>query len=289
MRAVIVLLLVGGVVAGDPPTLVDDLLALVKQQGKGEEQCTREERRIEIAYDAMMYDLHVPDRTGRMQRSHKELGPNLDGAVIEIEISDRPYGGPMELPQRLHGPYYDTHCAEVREGDSYLFVSARFGESFPADLRRRILERIGAARDARPPVPVRVVAKPGRERFKRDEPIVLKVTLTNGLGAGVRFAPRIIRPTEPAASGIHLVDTRRDGKPCAFFVAVSEGHMPADATQRTVPAGGSLDVRIDAREWSLDGGWIPGEYEVAVRVVGIEVDGKVSLSVKSDPVRFTIE
>jgi len=269
-------LFAGAGVADDPPepALAQDLLALVRTLGNGQVEYSREDRRIVIAHDAMTYQIHTPDRLGRMQRAHAELGPNRDGVVVEIQLLDGPYGGPMELPAWRRGPYYDTYCTERKEGDRFLYVKARFGGCFPADLRRRVLDRLGATLRARPPVPVRLLARPRQARFGTGEPLGMTVTLRNGLR----------RPARLTTHGVFLVAVARDGE----RLAAPTGTVSPPALSE-IAARDTVTVRLDLREWKIDGGWIPGAYDVTVCMSGIEVDESVRLSVRSDPVRFAVE
>jgi hypothetical protein len=282
-------------IAQDQPAsgVVKELLELVRSHTRGQESFTRKDRRITIAYDAMTYQVHVPDRSGRMQRAHPEHGPRRAGVVLEIDVLARPYGGPMALPNWLRGPYYDTHCSELKDGDRHLFVRARFGMDFPVDLRRRILEKVGA-RDEPRPVRVEVWAVARPSRFRAGEPLALTVTLHNRLRKSIRFTTFA---TEPAPSNgetlsIDLVDIYRNGERRNLYVARPELKIPTTVsgpTARSVAPGEKLVVRLDVRKWKIRGGWVPGQYEVTVRMRGVRVDDRVTLSVLSHPVRFVVE
>ena len=267
---------------------------LVRTCSSGRESCDRDGGLVVIAYEAMTYQVHRPDRTGRMQEADAELGPRRGGVVLEVRSSSRPYGGPMELPQWLRGPYYDTHCSEVKEGDTYSFVRARFGADFPADVRERILDRVGAVHGPPSAVRVGLVARAEQARFGQDGPLALKVALRNGLARPIRF---LTFATEPSDSNgetlsVDLVDIYRDGELRNLYLARPELKIPrtiSGPASLPVAAGGELVVRLDARKWAITGGWTPGDYAVTVRLRNIDVDGKVTLAVLSDPVRFVVE
>lgn len=259
-----------------PPRLVGDLLALVREHTGGEERYVQDDERVVISFDAMTFQVHRPDRLGRLQKADAELGPNTKGVVLEIDPKLRPYGGPMELPQRLRGPYYDTYCAELHEGDRYLFVRARFGAHFPVALRKRILERVGAARVAPPPFDMWVTAKASKGRFAAGAPLVVSVTLYNGQRHPVRWS----------AEHIELAEVHRDGEPCGGPVA--EAGMARPARAHTLPRG-KTQVAVDLRRWTIPGGWVAGTYDVTLRVREIQLGERITLAVSSRPVRVVVE
>jgi hypothetical protein len=132
----------GFTLAADLPEsgITGEFHKLVRLHSKGEETYEETEKKITISYDSMTYHIHSPDRRGRIQNWHEELGPNTRGVVIEIYVSEKAYAGPMELPQTLLGPYYKTHCCELKEGKNFLFVHAKFGNDFPDEIRHKILK-----------------------------------------------------------------------------------------------------------------------------------------------------
>jgi hypothetical protein len=282
MRAAVVVLavlffgLAGGGLAEDraPPRLVDDLLALVREHTQGKERYVQDDERVTISFDAMTFQVHRPNRVGRLQKADTELGPNTRGVVLEFDPRLRAYDGPMELPQRLRGPYYDTYCAELHEGDRYIFVRARFGERFPAALRERVLERVGAARTAPPPFDMWVTAKPRQERFAEETSLRVSITLYNGLRHPVRWS----------RDHLELAEVRRDGKPCGRPEAPPGGVRAYEAAPR-----GRIHVPVDLRRWTIPGGWVAGTYDVTLRLRGIRLGERITLAVSSGPVRVVIE
>ena len=298
MRTAIALLLaIAGLgLAQDPPqpALVEDLLALLRPHSAGQETCTREEHNVTIAFDARTYRIHRPDRRGRMQRAATELGPERDGVVVRIAIRDQQYGGPMPLPGRLRGPYYETYFSQVEEAGGYLYVRASFGAGFPADLRQRVLERTGAARAVPPPVEVRLIASAVQATYRPGEPIAVRLQLQNGLSQPIRFTTF---GTEPAASNaetcnVDLVDIYRDGTPRNLYLARPELRIPdviSGPASHCVEPRGFLNVRVDLAKWTIVGGWTPGVYEVTMRMRNITVDERVTLAVMSFPLRVVVE
>lgn len=50
----------------------------------------------------------------------------------------------------------------------------------------------------------------------------------------------------------------------------------------------TLTIRTDLSQWKLTDGWLPGEYEITMRVDNLIVDSYSRLSTLTDPVRFKI-
>ena len=254
-----------------------ELSGLVRQHTQGKQLYAQNDDRVVISFDAMTFQVHRPDRTGRLQAADAELGPNTKGIVLELDPRLRPYAGPMELPQRLRGPYYDTYCAEVREGDRFVFVRARFGRDFPFALRQRVLERIGAARTAPPPLDVWVTAKAERERVAGGKPLLVAVTLSNGLRHPARWS----------AEHVELAQVRRDGKPCGKPLGAAGMARPA-RTYSVAPRG-KVHVAVDLRRWTIPGGWVAGTYDVTLRLREVRLGERITLAVSSGPVRLVVE
>jgi hypothetical protein len=281
MRTAVAILFVvatGGLADDRAPTrLVDDLLALVRERTQGKERYEQNDERIVISFDAMTFQVHRPDRLGRLQKADAELGPNTNGVVLEVDPRLRPYAGPMELPQRLRGPYYDTYCAEVNEGDRHVFVRACFGSDFPAALRQRILERIGAGRAGPPPFDMWVTAKAAKARFAAGKPLLVSVTLYNGQRHPVRWS----------AEHVELAEVQRDGKPCGG--PVGEAGMARPARANDVAPRRKLDVAVDLRRWTIPGGWVAGTYDVTLRLREVRLGERITLAVSSGPFRVVVE
>lgn len=51
----------------------------------------------------------------------------------------------------------------------------------------------------------------------------------------------------------------------------------------------AVTIKTDARKWKLQDGWLPGHYQITIRVDYLTVDRYSTLSVLSDPVGFKIE
>jgi hypothetical protein len=125
------------------------------------------------------------------------------------------------------------------------------------------------------------------------EPIPLTVTVTNGLPRAIHHAGTWTDPVEwnGETIGISLVDVYRDGQPGNLLVSGPDVTLPGNVSgigRTRIESGRSISIRTDARKWVLRDGWLPGEYDVTVRVDNLAVDSHTFLSVLSDPLSFTI-
>jgi hypothetical protein len=143
------------------------------------------------------------------------------------------------------------------------------------------------------PINVVVTGQVTPRVVKVGEPIPLTVTVSNGLGATVYHTNSALEANEwnGETRNISLVDIYRDGKEFNLHLARPEINVPylvAGIGRTGVEPGKSLQIETDARKWKLRDGWLPGRYEVTVRVDGLEIDPYYRLSVLSDPFEFEI-
>jgi len=131
--------------AADLPeqNIIEELHRLVRLCSDGEEEYHEQSDKIIISYDAFVYHIHTSNRLGRIQTWHEELGPNTKGIVIEVYILEQSYMGPLVLPQKLTGPYYDTFVNQIKSGDVYFYFQVSFGNDFPEDIKNKVLKIIG--------------------------------------------------------------------------------------------------------------------------------------------------
>lgn len=148
----------------------------------------------------------------------------------------------------------------------------------------------------RPPhrqIPVTVVITPTVGVFAPGEPILLDVELRNGLDGTIDFQGFGTAPNDWNAEtySVTLVDIRRGGDLRLLYEARPEVTPPphvAGLGRRQIQPGDSLTVRIDARKWRIHGGWIPGRYEVDVRVDHLRLDDFATASIKSEMAAFEV-
>ncbi len=131
--------------AADLPeqNIIGELHRLVRLCSDGKEEYKEQSNKITISYDALVYHIHSPNHMGRIQTWHEELGPNTKGIVIEVYILEQSYMGPLVLPQKLAGPYYDMFVNQIKSGDVYFYFLVRFGKDFPEDIKNKVLKIIG--------------------------------------------------------------------------------------------------------------------------------------------------
>jgi hypothetical protein len=143
-------------------------------------------------------------------------------------------------------------------------------------------------------IPVVVTGKVEPAVVKQGEPILLAVTIANGLKGPVGYSTYSLRPNNwnGETAYLTLVDIYRDGKPASLFVERPKVDVPekiAGVGGYPIKAGESLTVTTDARKWKIIGGWVPGKYQANLRVENLTVEGnRCILSVHSEPFEFEI-
>jgi len=128
---------------------------------------------------------------------------------------------------------------------------------------------------------------------KAGEPIPLAITVSNGLGAYIYHSTYSLKPNDwnGETHNISLVDIYRDGKQFNLNLARPKSdpaYLVSGMGSQGIKAGESLRIETDARKWKLRDGWLPGRYQVTVRVDGLQIDPYFRLSVLSDPFEFEI-
>lgn len=142
-------------------------------------------------------------------------------------------------------------------------------------------------------IPVVVTAKVEPAAVGAGVSIPLAITIANGLPSPIHHTGSWVEPTEwnGETFSISLVDVYRNGTPSNLFLHRPDLDLPDDVAgvgHVAIEPGESLSVRTDARKWTLRDGWLPGRYEITVRVDGLRVDRHCVLSVTSDPTEFEI-
>jgi hypothetical protein len=127
-----------------------------------------------------------------------------------------------------------------------------------------------------------------------DEPIDLTVTVTNGLPRVIFYSGSWTEPVEwnGETISISIVDIYRNGQPGNLFLDRPEVTLPSGVSgigRVRIESGRLLSIRTDAGKWVLRDGWLPGDYQVTVRVDNLAIDDYCTLSVTSDPIEFTVE
>jgi hypothetical protein len=130
---------------------------------------------------------------------------------------------------------------------------------------------------------------------KAGEPIPLTIRIANGLRAPIFHETFRLEPIDWNGETVHinLVDIYRDGVADNLYLArpaIKDPPMPISSMGgHEIKPGGVLEVKTDARKWTLRDGWLPGRYRVTLRVDGLRADPYCTLSVLSDPFEFEVK
>ena len=145
-------------------------------------------------------------------------------------------------------------------------------------------------------IPITVEVQPTSGVLKSGTPLLLRVTISNGLSQEIRFQTFSLSPNSWNAetTNISLVDIYRDvPQPMNLFYARPKlGETPrflAGMASYAIKPHESLSVLIDISKWQIHEGWKSGKYKVTVRADNIYVDRYTTASVLSDPVEIEIK
>ena len=131
-------------------------------------------------------------------------------------------------------------------------------------------------------------------KVKTQAEIPLTITIKNGMPGEIEFHGFGIVPMDwnGETVNLELPDIYRDGQPTNIYQSRPRAEVPRRITgmaRQVIRPGQTLTIRTDARKWNITGGWIPGRYRLTVRVERLTVDAFATLSVRSEPMEFTIE
>lgn len=129
---------------------------------------------------------------------------------------------------------------------------------------------------------------------KTGEAIPLTITVSNGLSSSIYHSTFSLTPNNwnGETCNVSLVDIYRDGKAGNLYLARPRIDVPMTVSgmgRREIKPGGKIDIPTDARKWKLRDGWLPGRYNVTVRIDNLKVDDYSTLSVLADPIEFEIK
>ena len=145
-------------------------------------------------------------------------------------------------------------------------------------------------------IPITVAAQPASEALKSGAPLLIRVTISNGLSRDIGFETFSLSPNSwnGEVTNISLVDIYRDvPQPMNLFDArpkLGEGpkYIAGISSHRIKPHE-SLAVLIDISKWQIRDGWRPGKYKITVRADNIRVDGYMTASVMSEAMEIEIK
>lgn len=145
-------------------------------------------------------------------------------------------------------------------------------------------------------IPITVVASPDSETLRSGKPLLIRITISNGLPQEIRFATFSLTPNSwnGETTSISLVDIYRAPQPQSVFYArprvgdESPNFIAGMSGYRIKPRE-SLSVLVDISKWQIVDGWKAGKYRITVRVDNIDVDTYTKASVMSDPIEIEIK
>jgi hypothetical protein len=144
-------------------------------------------------------------------------------------------------------------------------------------------------------IPITVVASPDSETLRSGKPLLLRITISNGLSQQIGFSTFSLTPNSwnGETTNISLVDIYREPRLSSVFYAKPQfGELPnfiAGMSGYHIRPRESLSVLVDISKWQIVDGWKAGKYRITVRVDNIDVDAYTKASVMSDPVEIEIK
>jgi hypothetical protein len=140
-----------------------------------------------------------------------------------------------------------------------------------------------------------VEARPAYEPLTSGRPLLLRITISNGLPEEIRFSTFSLTPNpwNGETTNVSLVDIYRKPRSMSVFYARPKlGELPRfieGMASYPIKPHESLSVLIDMSKWQIVDGWKPGKYRISVRVDNIDVDQYAKVSVTSDPIDIEIK
>lgn len=139
-------------------------------------------------------------------------------------------------------------------------------------------------------IPIVIEAHTVSDTLKSNEPLLLRISILNGLPNEIRFSTFSLTPNSwnGETTNISLVDIYRDvPQPMNRFIArpkIGQGPREiAGMSSHVIKPTESLSVVVDMSKWQIVDGWIPGKYKITVRADNINLDAYTRASVMSDP------
>ena len=146
-------------------------------------------------------------------------------------------------------------------------------------------------------IPIVVEAHTVSGTLKENEPLLLRISILNGLSKDIRFSTFSLTPNSwnGEATNISLVDIYRDvPQPMNRFYArpkIGPGapRMIAGMSSYVIKPTESLSIVVDMSKWLIVDGWRAGKYKITVRADNIYLDDYILASVMSDPFEVVIK
>ena len=146
-------------------------------------------------------------------------------------------------------------------------------------------------------IPIVVEAHTVSDTLKENEPLLLRISILNGLPKDIHFSTFSLTPNSwnGEATNISLVDIYRDApQPMNRFYArpkIGPGapRIIAGMSSYVIKPTESLSVVVDMSKWQIVDGWRAGKYKITVRADNIYLDDYTRASVMSDPFEVVIK
>ena len=142
-------------------------------------------------------------------------------------------------------------------------------------------------------LPVVAMVTPAREVFDADEPLLVRVTITNNLPAEIGFQTYATEMTDwnGEVSNLSMVEIGRPGGliiPGSYRPVVAPPSIIPGIGRERVASGQTLTVTTNLRKWDI-GGWDAGEYALRFAVSGIAIDDNTTATIRTPCARFSIQ
>ena len=145
-------------------------------------------------------------------------------------------------------------------------------------------------------IPITVVASLDSETLRSGNPLLLRITISNGLPRMIRFSTFSLTPNSwnGETTDISLVDIYREPRSMGLFYARPKigddgPRFIAGMSSYQIKPGQSLSVLVDISKWQIVDGWKAGKYRITVRADNLDIDAYTRASVMSDPVEIEIK
>jgi hypothetical protein len=139
-----------------------------------------------------------------------------------------------------------------------------------------------------------VTCEPVQAVFTVDQPIALRLRIHNHQTHPIEFHGFGGEPTgwNAETASVALLDIQRDGAPHSLYrerPAVDPPRGVAGPSRRVIAPDEEWVLTVDARKWTIDGGWRPGAYRLTARIDGLRLNERTTASVTSEPVEFRVQ
>jgi hypothetical protein len=144
-------------------------------------------------------------------------------------------------------------------------------------------------------IPVAIKLEPATSPWKKKEPLLLRVSIHNGLPAEIQYIAFGLKPDayngEVAGIEARIFRVREKQEPEWVFWEAPQTHSTLFAGQAhyRIPSKQKLEKIIDLRKWRIVGEWEAGTYEVSIKVKNLRIDAYTWLETTSDPIRVTVQ